>query len=121
MKPQKTISNPAQLQKTSKAKHDLEGGDLVSEKISRGALESSKKANLAKIQLAASKGRAKDKEKNAVSASQTNTTLKPRGRRFRLTDLVPKRKPSHNNGKDDGKPVKKKKISMFELLDWMNE
>jgi len=123
---QKAISNPARFQKTSEAKHDLKGGDLVSEEHSRGA---SNKANLAKIQLA-SKGRGKDKEKHASSSSHKNTTSKPSGRSFRLTDLVRKRKPSDNNGKDNGKLVKKKKVSkkktdkkssVFEILDWMNE
>ena len=126
---QRTIPNPAQFQKTSEAKHDLEGGNLVSEENSRGAIETLKKANLANLQLT-SKGRAEDKEKHASIASQKKTTLKPRGRSFRLTDLVRKRKPSENNGKDDGKIVKKKKVvkkktdkksSVFEILDWMNE
>ena len=126
---QRTIPNPAQFQKTSEAKHDLEGGNLVSEENSRGAIETLKKANLANLQLT-SKGRAEDKEKHASIASQKKTTLKPRGRSFRLTDLVRKRKPSETNGKDDGKIVKKKKVvkkktdkksSVFEILDWMNE
>jgi len=105
----------------------LEVGDLVSKENSRGAVETSKKANLANIQFAL-KSKANVKDKNASSALRNNTTLsKPRGRTFRLSDLVRKRKTLDNNGKDDGKLVKQKKVSkaktdkkrcpIFEILD----
>lgn len=62
--------------------------------------------------------------------SSKNATRKPKGRSFRSADLVRKRKQSDNNGNDDGKTVKKKKVSKeatkkknesFDILEWMNK